>query len=314
MGAYRAFGRVVASRVVLRGLPRVTSARPDCVFELRREPIRARPTGPRRALGPPGDRRGLTVNRAGARYLLRFRALADFLVSRDGREVIGAPRRGVSADVVRHLFLAQVMPLALSRRGWLVVHASAVVTPHGAVAFLGAAGRGKSTLGASFVRGGFPLLADDGLLLMERGRALVAVPSYPEIRLWPDALAVLDGARRQARDVARRTGKQRLAVGGPRWPFSRAQAPLRRMYVLGAGRRNSRTSAVTITPLRDREAFVELVKHVFRLDVDDRTRLRAEFAAIARLVSRIALYRLAFPRDLSRLPAVQAATLGHLEQ
>ena len=64
-----------------------------------------------------------------------------------------------------------------------------------------------------------------------------------------------------------------------------------------------------------RDAFIELVKHTYRLDLDDRTRLRDEFDSIGRIAARPSLvYRLAFRRDLSRLPAVQAAILEHCRE
>ncbi len=311
MIAYRAFGLVVGSSMVLPGMREVAAAAPDCVLALCRDPIRCRTAGPLRRIRLPDGRISLTVGRCGSRYLVRFPRLADFVVSGDGREIDCAPRRGTGARAVAHLFLAQVLPLALSRQGRLVLHASAVVTPWGAIGFLGAAGQGKSTLGASFVNESFPLLADDGLLLAEDGGALAGVPSYPEIRLWPDALAAFAGAG-EARDAEHPPGKKRLLTDGGLWPFSHEQAPLRRLYVLGDLPPGTGSHATTIEALTGREAFLELVKHTYRLDFDDRVRLRSEFEAIGRIVSRAILYRLAVSRDLSRLPAVRAAILEHL--
>src|SRR5579862_84620 len=62
-------------------------------------------------------------------YLLRFPGHGDFLISRDGSEVQCCPLPGTPASTIRHLFLDQVIPLILSRREPLVLHASAVLTP-----------------------------------------------------------------------------------------------------------------------------------------------------------------------------------------
>jgi hypothetical protein len=310
MSAYSAFGLVVSSNVPLPGLPEVAGRRPDCVLEVRPGPIRERSTGRGHTLRLPNGTTSLIIGRCGSGFLVRFPGLAVFLISRDGQKVRCAPRRG--SRVVAHLFLAHVLPLALSQRGRLVLHASAVATQHGAVAFLGAAGQGKSTLSASFVRRSFPLLTDDGLLLVEDGTMLAGVPSYPEIRLWPDVLAVLGDSGLEVHDVAHRTGKKRLSVDGGPWRFSRDPVPVRRMYVLGRAQPAARSRTVTITALTPREAFIELVKHTYRLDLDDHTRLRDEFDSISRIAARPSLiYRLAFRRDLSRLPVVQAAILEH---
>lgn len=311
MAAYSAFGLIVSSNVPLPGLPEVVGRHPDCVLEVRPGPIRERSIGRRHALRLPSGAISLIIGRCGSGFLVRFPGLAIFLISRDGQKVRCAPRQGTRSRVVAHLFLAQVLPLALSQRGRLVLHASAVATQHGAVAFLGAAGQGKSTLSASFVRRSFPLLTDDGLLLVEDGTMLAGVPSYPEIRLWPDVLAVLGDSGLETHDVAHRTGKKRLTIDRGPWMFSREPVPVRRMYVLGRAK-PARSRAVTITALTPREAFIELVKHTYRLDLDDHTRLRDEFDSIGRIAARPSLiYRLAFRRDLSRLPVVQAAILEH---
>ena len=83
-------------------------------------------------------------------YLLQFPALADFEVSANGRQVTGWAMPGVAPATVHHLFTNQVQPLALSRQGKLVLHASAVAVGDIALAFAGESGRGKSTLAASF--------------------------------------------------------------------------------------------------------------------------------------------------------------------
>jgi hypothetical protein len=310
--AYCAFGLVVSSNVPLPGLPEVAGGRPDCVLEVRSGLINERSIGRRHTLRLPNGTISLIIGRCGSGFLVRFPGLAVFLISGDGQKVRCAPQRGTRSRVVAHLFLAQVLPLALSQRGRLVLHASAVATQHGAVAFLGAAGQGKSTLSASFVRRSFPLVTDDGLLLVEDGTMLAGVPSYPEIRLWPDVLAVLGDGGLEVHDVAHRTGKKRLTVDRGPWMFSREPVAVRRMYVLGRAKPTARERVVTITALTPREAFIELVKHTYRLDLDDHTRLRNEFDSISRVAARPSLvYRLSFRRDLSRLPVVQAAILRH---
>jgi len=310
--AYSAFGLVVSSNVPLPGLPQVADKRSDCVLESRRGPISERSTGRRRALRLPNGTISLTIGRCRSGFLVRFPGLAVFLVSRDGDRVRCVPRRGTRLRIVAHLFVSQVLPLALSQQGRLVMHASAVATPHGAVAFLGAAGQGKSTLSASFVRRSFPLLTDDGLLLVEDGATLAGVPSYPEIRLWPDVLAVLGNGGLEVHDVVHRAGKKRLRIDRGSWLFSREPVPVRRIYVLSRTKPTARSRAATISALTPREAFIELVQHTYRLDLDDRSRLRDEFDSIGRIAARPSLiYRLAFPHDLSRLPAVQAAILDH---
>src|SRR4030095_9116966 len=94
---------------------------------------------------------------------------ADFLLQPDGRSIVGYRRARVAIGTFRHLFLDQVLPLVLSHRGVTVLHASAFAGSRGAVALIGATGVGKSTLAASFGTNGWPVIADDALVLRARG-------------------------------------------------------------------------------------------------------------------------------------------------
>lgn len=68
-----------------------------------------------------------------------------------------------------------------------VVHASAVAVSGRAILILGASGSGKSALALALIRGGAGLVADDRVVLVRKGRALVARP--------PQAIAGLIEAR-----------------------------------------------------------------------------------------------------------------------
>lgn len=312
MTTYRAFGLVVASAVPLPGVPEASGAAPDLVLERREHPVSRNRPGSSRRVRLPDGRTAFTVARCDGGELIRFGQLADFLVSTDGREIRCAISRRGSARMLAHLFLAQVIPLALSRQGRLVLHASAVATPGGAVVFMGAAGSGKSTLGASFAGEAYPLLADDGLLLTEDRGTLAGVPSYPEIRLWPDACAALSAGGGAPGEAWHLSGKTCWPAGGIRWPFASTPVPVRRFYVLGRPAAAAGGGTVTIEPLTGRETFLQFVSHSFRLDVDDRRRLRSEFETIGRIASTCVVHRLVFPREWSRLASVRSAILEHL--
>ena len=105
-------------------------------------------------------------HRDGDNYLLRFPGLADFLVSADGRKVRVHAVETTDESTIEHLYINQLVPLALSRQGIPTFHASVVTVPGGAVAFLGKTGAGKSTLAASFALQGSAFLTDDGLIEM----------------------------------------------------------------------------------------------------------------------------------------------------
>jgi hypothetical protein len=313
MTVYQVCDLTVESNLPLPELTQAEGKGPECAFRL----LRARVPGPisrdwfhhwRR----PDGEIWLSCARQGSGYLLRFADLADFLVSSEGSDIRCYPVPDTPLETIRHLLLDQVIPLVLSVRGRLVLHASAVVVPRGAIAFLGVTGQGKSTLSGSFVTQGFPLVTDDCLLLQEAGEHLFGHPSYPGLRLWPDSVAALFGQGTRLCHVAHYTEKKRLGPDNDPLPFCADPAPLQRVYVLAPYEETEDTKAITLAPLSPREAFMELVKHTYRLDIIAQERLNEEFERLARVVALLPICRLAFPQDLSLLPTVREAILANL--
>ena len=248
--------------------------------------------------------------RQGAGYLLRFPELADFEVSADGCTVQGFPAPGVPSPTVEHLYLNQVMPLALSRQGKLVLHGSAVEIGGQGAAFLGESGRGKSTLAASFATEGTRFLTDDGLLLEWVDDRCMILPSHPSIRLWEDSQDALVGERTAMAPAVCFTSKSRF-LAGPGIAFCDEARPLRRLFLLG----EAQVETPTIEPLRPAEALIELVKHSFLLDIEARDMLARHFDDLSRLAALPIYYRLDYPRSYAALPAVREAVIRHaLEQ
>ena len=69
---------------------------------------------------------------------------------------------------------------------------------------------------------------------------------------------------------------------------------------------------VSIVPMSRRDAHVAVTRNAFRLDPGDPRRLRSDFDFVARLVTAVDAFELRYPRDLSCLPAVRDALLGHV--
>jgi hypothetical protein len=134
-----------------------------------------------------------------------------------------------------------------------------------------------------------------------------ALPSHPSIRLWEDSeAALIPPAARRAPPVhytpkARFLADQDLA-------FCEVPRPLRRVYVLGDGIAED----VTIEPLTAAQTLVELVKHSFILDIEERPRLASHFDQVATLANSQIHYRLDYPRRFEKLTAVQQAVFSHI--
>ena len=307
---YRASGLVFTSDTAFPELSPVAARRPACAFRLARGAVAPpRPVWYHRWTLADGSV-WARFARLSDGYVVRFPRLADFFIARDGDVVRCARRPRTPMVTVRHLFLNQVLPLLLSRRG-LVLHASAVVTPRGAVAFLGATGTGKSTLAASFWTAGHALVADDCLRLARAGGRHAAVPGYAAVRLWLDTWMATVPAAAEPEPVAHYSDKLRLGPGrSAARRLARTPVPLARLYVLARGRRARRgPDAVRIEPLTPRDALVALLSCTYRLDPFDRAAVARELGRLATLVDRVPARRLHVPRGLASLAAVRAAVL-----
>ena len=240
-------------------------------------------------------------------YLLRFPRLADFEVSLDAKRAVCFPAPFVTDTTPNHLYLNQVRPLMLSKQGVLVFHGSAVEIATQAVAFMAESGRGKSTLAASFSVNDYRFLTDDGLVVDEIDGHYAALPSHPSIRLWADSEEVLVPSSLVPEPSVHFTSKSRF-MASDLMMFCDHPRKLGRVYFLGDGRAEN----VTFERLNASEALVELVKHSFLLDIEDKELLASHFDKLAALAQVPMFFRLDYPRHYKLLPRVREAVVEHI--
>jgi hypothetical protein len=301
---YRFGDLTLASDVRFSQLPEASQGVAECILVTRRNSRPAPPDRPwnhhwRSAAG----RVELSCSRDGDRYRLGVPNFATFAIEDDGRTITCRPEGDPPEDTLEHVVIDQVLPRILVHRGRLVLHAGAVETPSGAIAFVGESGAGKSTLCAAFARDGYRVLGDDGIVARtsDAGR-FDAIATYPGLRLMPDPLRFLFGEGAGGTPVAHHTSKRRLRAGvtfdTPRGPL-----PLVAIYRLDIGPR------IEVASVTGREAFVALLRACFQLHLDDAARSRDLFARIGAIVDAIPLRRVSYPRDLAILPDVRRALL-----
>jgi hypothetical protein len=260
---------------------------------------------------PEGGDTWLVLGRQGPEYVLWYTEWVHFRLSADGREIACQAAPEIPDETVRHLFLDQILLLVLAHAGNAVLHASAVARGGDAVAFLGPSGRGKTTLALAMCQDGLALLADDGLVLGLHTE-LLAQPSYPGIRYWPDTCPPFFRATPRRRRVAHYTKKERLGSStSDDIPFHGQAATLRRIYVLAPADTDAE-ACVRIEPLGPKQAFLEMLPQAFRLDMMDREQLQREFERLNRLAQFPLFRRLFYPRRLDVLPRVREAILDDL--
>jgi hypothetical protein len=247
------------------------------------------------------------LHRAGPDYMLRFPGLADFDVSGDGTAVTAYPVPSTDADTLEHLYINQIVPLALSRQGRPSFHASVVTISGGAVAFLGETGMGKSTLAASFALEGAEFLSDDSLLIEETKAGRLAIPSHASLRLWADSVeALVDRRTRRAAGISYSTKARLLA--GEALSHRAEPLPLLAAYLL----ERKGTKEATIRELAGTERHMAWVNNSFLLDIEDRELLAQHFDWTHRIAMAVPTFALDYPRDYDKLQDVRKTVQEHV--
>ncbi|MBL8998682.1 MAG: hypothetical protein JNL44_15320 [Gemmatimonadetes bacterium] len=142
-----------------------------------------------------------------------------FDLSEDRRRVVWYHRADAWPEFVRAHLLNRVLGTALFLDGLLPLHASAVTTAEGTIAFLAPKGFGKSTLALALHSLGAGFVSDD-TLPVDPTDPVVVRPGIPSARVREDALHVLGVAPGAATE---RDGKRLLSFGAA----ARGAEPLR---------------------------------------------------------------------------------------
>ena len=252
----------------------------------------------------------VTQGRLGAAILIRVRELADFVVHAVSDLVVCHPYPQAPAHAVRHFLLNQILPRLISVREPLVMHASAVVTEHGAIALIGPSGAGKSTLAASFAANGAgTLISDDGILVRLDGRSPRLLGAYACSRLRFDSVAAL-GLTPQP-SAGQPPWAKYVLDAAPDQGSATAPAPIRAFFLLIPAPPEQRE--ITLAPLTGVAAVVALIANAFLLDPSDRNLIRNQFEAAAAMIQTgCPGYSLTYPRRFADLPRVRTRILAAL--
>jgi len=241
---------------------------------------------------------------------LRWANLFEFLVSPDGRHIVGRPLNGVSREAFQTYLVSQVLSFALLRQGIEPLHSTTVVVDGKAVAFLGDCGYGKSSLGAAFLRAGHRLLTDDLLVVKEEKGRFLAQPGPPRLKLFPEVAQVVLG--KEPAGVPMNPHTPKLVLSLTPHEAATSPAPLRAFYLLPAG--GAARKRIVLRRLRPRQALLALVANTFNPVITESGRLARQFQTAARLAEALPVKALSFPRGLEHLSAVVEAVerdLGH---
>ena len=227
----------------------------------------------------------------------------SFDLSADRRLVRCEERPGAWPDFVRAHLMGRVLATALYLDGLLPLHASAVETRDGVIAFLAPKGFGKSTLALALVTAGARLGTDDTLPI-DPLKVPLAWPGVHSLRVHEDALDALDADRPE---LATREGK-RVVTSMPGDRLQRERLPLAAIYLL-----DPVGPEVVATTREEMPAMLSAIGVVAHVKIG---RMLGPAAAApmleraAAIVREVPVFRLHAPRDLARLPETAAMILG----
>jgi hypothetical protein len=219
-------------------------------------------------------------------YVVHFPGLASF------RFWPGSDQMGVDApattsrEVVGRLFRTVAIPFALQAGGFEALHASAVRSNRGVIAFCAHSGSGKSTLAyALATRRGLEFWSDDAVVIavpptLGTRHECLLLPQEPNLR--PDSREFLDGALDNDRTTSDRDHDVLAAV------VLIEPAPSDALHEL------VRLSAV--------DALTGILPHAFCFFVDE-GREAQTVRALVDLSAEVPVFRMRFPIGFDRLEA-----------
>lgn len=271
MSSYVAFGLGIRSNLDLPELMAGESTDPDVEIEL----------GAVEGSTSPKSNGGIDLRARPGEVFLGWPGVGKLTIH-DGKRIVVDPETGADEAMVRRFVVGPALAVLLVQRGVLVLHASAVSIAGRAVAFLGGAGHGKSTMAAAMYEHGHPIVSDDVVPVLRDGDSCVTVPGFPQLKLWQEEPR--GGGDKRYEERARGFGERPLE--------------LQRIFVLGYG--DEPASEL----LHPRDAIVELLRHTWCARSMHDLTARSNLAQSTSVAAAVPIHRLLRPRALEHLPAL----------
>ena len=204
--------------------------------------------------------------------------------------------------------LGPVMAVFAQLRGTTCLHGSAVIVDGVTIALLGPQGAGKSTSAAAFARAGYPVVADDLILLIESDSGFLVEPTYPVVRLWPSAVESLFGDEDALPRLIPTWDKRGLHLNDGDYRFQTEARPLAAVYLLGE--RSSDDSAPRLAPVSGAAALMKLVSNSWGHYADKPAILASQLQVLTRVSRTVPIRQLTAHSDSRRLSQLCQLLIG----
>lgn len=220
-----------------------------------------------------------------------FPGVGIFRFDPESCEVTAFALPEVDLELIRDTYYRAALPHALNFFGHEVLHASAVRTARGVVAFCAISETGKSTTAAGLRLRGYPMWADDAVgFEVADGDHVTQTFFLPfRLRLWPDSAEFL---------------KHSDKFDG--WPDAdsggQVSAPLAALCVLT--RTDQPSQPVEIRLMPSAEAFTAIIPHAYCFTLSDLAIKRRMMQHYMDLVARTPTFAVSIMSGMRRLPEV----------
>jgi hypothetical protein len=215
--------------------------------------------------------------------------VATFRFDSAEMRVTAYPEPGVDSKTVHEAYRHAALPIALHYFGAEVLHASAVRTTRGVVAFCAISETGKSTIAAALGARGYQLWADDAVAVEADGVPVRTIRLPFDLRLRSASATYL--------------GATASGLPGNLNPASEyAESPLAAFCILD--RIEPIREEVRIERIAPARAFAALLPHAFSFSLRDPERKRLTFQRYMRIAAKTPIFHVSFVPGFDRLPAV----------
>ncbi|WP_204104535.1 MULTISPECIES: hypothetical protein [Spirulina sp. CCY15215] len=243
------------------------------------------------------------------RFYWQYGDETEFLIQRSPLQIWARWPDSLTLEDTATYLLGPVLAFVLRLQGVLCLHASAIALQDSAIAFIGAAGAGKSTTAAAFAQRGYPVLSDDVVALDWQENTPFVRPAYPRLRLWPESVDFLYGSRDRLPSIVPTNptwDKRYLDLMQEKYAFQSSPLPLSCLYLLGGRQSNN---APRIEPVSPQQAAIALIANTSTNYLLDRDLKKEEFGSLTHLVAEIPVKKLYPHRDPSCLEQLVAMVL-----
>jgi hypothetical protein len=240
----------------------------------------------------------------------RWSGLFEFVVSPDARRIQARTLTHGSREALLAYLLVDALSFTLVRLGREPLHATAVVTAHGAAGFIGESGEGKSTLGALFVAAGCPLVTDDMLVLSPSSDGFLTEPGPPRLKLYREMAERVFGSGRNG--VPMNPATRKLIIRLSDAEVVRNPHQLAALYLIGDAPPEGPSSAPQIRRLSPAAALPRIVASTAAHYASRPERIRNQFAFVTDLVRRVPIKTLSYRREIGQMSSLPEIVLADL--